>query len=536
MKFVVVLFCFSVVLCSMLRSVSGDEKSLILRQKRDSNMRELIKELARKLSDSAHQAIEAVKNFTAGIKDEVQQYIEKIHADRQRLRRRITKAVKKVTDKLFEVGEGISTCIDSHREEADNLIDQTYTRSRSCADDRIKEVNDMIDDLITESNSALNYSKEVLESMRNCSIDDDGSLLNVGKCLSPLTNEAQTTGAIFTTNSGISIARINLAIGTLPAAFEMCAGFNMIRATIGTAKIIIDIGRCSVKSVIESFVENIFQVCVIRHYCLLLLILLSNYIFSLIMRFVLLLFLLTLCSQDVYSVLSNEHNVNKMSTVQRTSEYRRSVADLWNSVKQSAINAWESVKNIAKHTAERINIWVQNVKTKANEINSMFRSRLQNMKKEMNNLIASIKVSGILVKQCIKRQQKAIEKILKDILVNVTTCISQSTYYLPMLEETGNQLLIDKDEFIANIDKELQACLNNEDIDECFNDVRKKVYNDLENEEKGILKYRDETRAIADDILNTIVSCTSNGLIEASAAITNTTIQIIKCVSDASFN
>ncbi|KPJ05624.1 hypothetical protein RR46_01686 [Papilio xuthus] len=471
-------------LCSMLRSVFGDEKSLILRQKRDSNMRELIKELARKLSDSAHQAIEAVKNFTAGIKDEVQQYIEKIHADRQRLRRRITKAVKKVTDKLFEAGEGISTCIDSHREEADNLIDQTYTRSRSCADDRIKEVNDMIDDLITESNSALNYSKEVLESMRNCSIDDDGSLLNVGKCLSPLTNEAQATGAIFTTNSGISIARINLAIGTLPAAFEMCAGFNMIRATIGTAKIIIDIGRCS----------------------------------------------------DVYSVLSNEHNVNKMSTVQQTSEYRRSVADLWNSVKQSAINAWESVKNIAKHTAERINIWVQNVKTKANEINSMFRSRLQNMKKEMNNLIASIKVSGILVKQCIKRQQKAIEKILKDILVNVTTCISQSTYYLPMLEETGNQLLIDKDEFIANIDKELQACLNNEDIDECFNDVRKKVYNDLENEEKGILKYRDETRAIADDILNTIVSCTSNGLIEASAAITNTTIQIIKCVSDESFN
>ncbi|KPJ06032.1 hypothetical protein RR48_14474 [Papilio machaon] len=486
MKFFVVVFCFSIVVCSSLRSVSEDEKSLILRDKRvsddSSNTRQLIKELARKLSDSAQQAIEAVRNFTVGIKDEIQLYTEKIHADRQRLRRRIRGAIRKIPDQLLEAGEGITTCIDSHREEADNLIDETYARSRSCADDRIKEVNDMIDELMTESNSALNYSKNILESMRNCSIDDNGSILNVGQCLSPLTNEAQAAGAIFTSNSGISITRINLAIGTLPAAFEMCAGFNMIRATIGTAKIIIDIGRCSATS-------------------------------------------------DVYSVLSNEHNVDNILTIQRTSENQRSLADLWNNVKQSAINAWESVKNIAKHTAERINIWIQKVKTKANEINSSFKSRLQDMKKEMNNLIASIKVSGILVKQCIKRQQKAIEKILKDILINVTACISQNTYYLPLLEETSKQLLTDKDEFIANIDKELQACLNHEDIDECFNDVRKKVYDDLENEEKDILKYRDATRAIADEILDTIVSCTSNGLIEASAAITNTTIQIIKCVS-----
>ncbi|XP_045535040.1 uncharacterized protein LOC106720106 [Papilio machaon] len=499
MKFFGVVFCISIVVCSSLRSVSEDEKSLILRDKRvsddSSNTRQLIKELARKLSDSAQQAIEAVRNFTVGIKDEIQLFAGKIHADRQRLRRRIRGAIRKIPDKLLEAGEGITTCIDSHREEANNLIDGTYARSRSCADDRIKEVNDMIDELMTESNSALNYSKNILESMRNCSIDDNGSILNVGQCLSPLTNEAQAAGAIFTSNSGISITRINLAIGTLPAAFEMCAGFNMIRATIGTAKIIIDIGRCSATSVITSFIL-----------------------------------------QNVYSVLSNDHNVDNILTIQRTSENQRSLADLWNNVKHSAINAWESVKNIAKHTAERINIWIQKVKTKANEINLSFKSRLQDMKKEMNNLIASIKVSGILVKQCIKRQQKAIEKILKDILINVTACISQNTYYLPLLEETSKQLLIDKDEFIANIDKKLQACLNHEDIDECFNDVRKKVYDDLENEEKDILKYRDATRAIADEILDTIVSCTSNGLIEASAAITNTTIQIIKCVSDASFN
>ncbi|XP_013138686.1 PREDICTED: uncharacterized protein LOC106103452 [Papilio polytes] len=447
---------------------------------------QLIQEFVRKLRDSAMQAIEAVRSFTDGVKEEINLYIEKIHADKQRLLRRIKEAVRKVTDKLFDAGEAITTCVESHREEADTLIEQTYLRSRACADDRIKEVNDMIDELTTESNTALDYSKDVLESMRNCSKNDDGSILNVSQCLNPLTNEVQYSGATFAANSGISIARINAALGTLPAAFEMCAGYNMIRATISTAKIVIDIGRCSAKSFISS-------------------------------------------------IPSTDYNVDALLTIQRSSE-QRSLADLWKSVKQSAINAWESVKNIANHTAERINVWIRNIKTKANEINNVFISRIQKMKEEINNLIANVKVSGALVKECIKKQQEAIEEILKGILINVTTCISQSVYHLPLPEDTTTHLLIEKNEFISNVDKALQACLNHENIDECFNDVRKNVYNDLENEEKAILNYRDETRAIVDDILNTIVSCTSNGLIEASAAITNTTIQIIKCVSEASFN
>lgn len=78
------------------------------------------------------------------------------------------------------------------------------------------------------------------------------------------------------------------------------------------------------------------------------------------------------------------------------------ISDLWNSVKKSAIAAWESLKNIADHAGERISQWIQNIKIKANDLNVSLKIRIENMKKEICDLIASIKETGDLVKQCLQ--------------------------------------------------------------------------------------------------------------------------------------
>lgn len=55
------------------------------------------------------------------------------------------------------------------------------------------------------------------------------------------------------------IARINLALSTLPAALEVCAGTHLVEAGINSAKIIMNIGTCSASSVYSSLTGNITE-------------------------------------------------------------------------------------------------------------------------------------------------------------------------------------------------------------------------------------------------------------------------------------
>lgn len=86
-----------------------------------------------------------------------------------------------------------------------------------------------------------------------------------------------------------------------------------------------------------------------------------------------------------------------------------------------------------------------------------------------------------------QKEQANIDKILKQIIVNVTACISNNIQYLSLLEKTSVELFVDKTEFINDVEAKLSLCLNNVDVEKCFNDVRKSVYDDLEQKEIEIL-------------------------------------------------
>ncbi|CAK1598991.1 unnamed protein product [Parnassius mnemosyne] len=154
------------------------------------------------------------------------------------------------------------------------------------------------------------------------------------------------------------------------------------------------------------------------------------------------------------------------------------------------------------------------------------------MQENIKKIIEEINVTGQVAKKCIRNEQKAINEILKQIIKNVSTCISISFHTLSLLESSIRpHVLLDKTEYITNVENKLYQCLDNKDAEECFNNVRKTAFDDLEREEKEILQNRADSRTATDDILDSIVTCTSNGLIKASVAIANTTHQVIKCVA-----
>ncbi|XP_068631431.1 uncharacterized protein [Battus philenor] len=489
MKFFGFLICFGILVYTTRGNPLVTDNPLILRPQSNLDIfgdtRQLIKELAERLRESAQQAITAVGNFSRGIQEEIKLYSEKVNQDIQTFEGRISDSISKLSDRFIDASGGVIKCIESNRGNAIALISQTYAKTKSCADDRVTELQNMINNLNEESVNALHYAKIVLESIENCSIEDNGYVLNVGLCLGSVALQAQRTGMIYIANSGILTARINLALSSLPAAFEICASSNILEASMGTAKIIMDIGSCSSTTIFDIHGS------------------------------------LTFTDPKIdASLINSQHKLKQV----------KFLTNLWNSVKHSAVNAWESVKNVAQHTGEKVTNWIYNVKTKAKDFNELFKKRLQYLKEEIKALIASLKVTGELTKECIQKKQEEIEEILKGILKSVSVCISESLQYLSVMEESST-ILIDKTEFMANVENKLYLCLNKDDIDQCFNNVRNNIYEVLEREEEDILKYRDAKRDLTDDIIETIASCVSKGLIEASAAITNTTIQIIKCVS-----
>ncbi|CAG4993830.1 unnamed protein product [Parnassius apollo] len=246
------------------------------------------------------------------------------------------------------------------------------------------------------------------------------------------------------------------------------------------------------------------------------------------MRYILLLLFLIIWYQDTHGY---EKINNDIKNGQNQPREFRAFPDLWNSVKKSAANTWETLKLMTNRTGEKIKEWFKNIKIRAKKAHENFKNRIQKMQENIKNIIEEFKVTGQIAKKCIQNEQKAINEILKEIIENVSTCISKSFHALSLLESsTSAHVLLDKTEYITNVENKLYQCLDNEDVEECYNNVRKSAYDNLEREEKEILQNRADSRAATDDILDTIVTCTSNGLIKASDAIANTTHQVIKCV------
>ncbi|CAH2071057.1 unnamed protein product, partial [Iphiclides podalirius] len=391
----------------------SNEDSLIAQQRRDLDLfrdtRQRIVELAGNLSNSAKQAVETIGNFSVGIQDEIQSLADKIKTDIQKLEGRIVDAINTATDNLNTAGEMVTNCIESHRQEAETLIDDTFARSMACADDRISELDAKIDDLNAMSTEALDHAKSAVEDMQACAGDGTESIFVVGSCLGTIALQTQTKAVIFLANSGLMIARINYAMSTLPVAFE-----------------------------------------------------------------------------EIHSERTSNEPELEGSALKPHQLEQLTITDLWNRVKNRAIRAWEALKNVAERSGKRISQWMKNIKTKAKKLNAFFKSRIQKMRKEVSDLIASIKNTSDLVKQCLQEQQAAIDKILKEILQDVTTCISKNIQSLSLLE-TNAQSFIEKSEFVNKVESKLSLCLNNDDIEQCFDDVRINIYEDLEREEKEML-------------------------------------------------
>ncbi|CAG4993834.1 unnamed protein product [Parnassius apollo] len=258
MRALLTVLCLTITIC-LSHGKPPVPNSLIIRQRRESdvfgNTRQLVKELVEGLRGSARQAMEAIGNFSTGIQKEVKLVNEKINTEVQKLQGQIDDGIKSVTARFTNATEIVTDCVKSHQQQAEDLINRTFVETRACVDDRIQQLSYMIGSLEAQSVGALDYANNVIESMRKCTTEDTENIIYIGSCIGPIALQAQIKSIIFIAQSGVSIARINFAIGMLPAAFEICAGSNMMEASVGTAKIVIDIGSCSASSIYSSLIS-----------------------------------------------------------------------------------------------------------------------------------------------------------------------------------------------------------------------------------------------------------------------------------------
>ncbi|XP_046963209.1 uncharacterized protein LOC124532363 [Vanessa cardui] len=238
---------------------SPPDTDLLLLQRRDGNFigntTVLIEELINNLRGAIQQAMDAVKTFSAGIHEQRNLFAEKLVNDLQKIRDRVFLAVKNITDRFVNAGSEVRNCIDSHVSELDSVFDNAVEKSKQCAGDRVTEIGNMVDELVDISSNMTNYTRNTLTELKECTESERG-LLATGACLSRIAIRTEFKGAVFLTQSGLLISRINLGFSTLPAAFEVCAGTKFVEAGVNSAKIVMEIGTCSASSIFSSLSGN----------------------------------------------------------------------------------------------------------------------------------------------------------------------------------------------------------------------------------------------------------------------------------------
>ncbi|CAH0407397.1 unnamed protein product [Chilo suppressalis] len=208
----------------------------------------------------------------------------------------------------------------------------------------------------------------------------------------------------------------------------------------------------------------------------------------------------------------------------------RSISDLWNNIKQTAKNVWESVKRLAKDTKEKIIIWSEQVKAKAEQIRQNFKNHLKELKTEIIITLQNLFGNDGIVKKCLEKQSVKIDAILKNITTDVTSCISDKINLGN--KQMNNQCFNFNDtEFLLKVEAKLNKCEEKqEQVEECFDNIRKEIAEETNYKENEILKVRLESRNIADDILDAVVTCSTEGLIEVTKIVTSVALEIINCI------
>ncbi|CAG9795245.1 unnamed protein product [Diatraea saccharalis] len=252
------IFLFVIGACTVLAS-PPEERSLV-RQRRQTdildNTRRLIEDLIANLRSAAEDALEAVKIFESGLLEQAKLVREKFLEDLQRLKERITETIQTVVDKITGSGLAVKECVNSFRDNAAALFNETLTKSMDCADDRIAEISIQVQNLKNYSEEALTFADAALSEMKKCIDDNPGSIFSVGSCLGRVALKTEAKSVVFVTQSAISIGRVNLALTTLPAALEVCVGTHLVSAGLATTKIIFEIGGCSASSVFSNLIGN----------------------------------------------------------------------------------------------------------------------------------------------------------------------------------------------------------------------------------------------------------------------------------------
>ncbi|XP_047984171.1 uncharacterized protein LOC125224763 [Leguminivora glycinivorella] len=245
---------FLVVVCALGQAAIIESQNLAPPQSPDvfANTKRLIEELTANLCRSAQQAADAMKGFASGLKDQVGIMKEKLHADIQKLRNRVSEAISNIADRFSNAGGAIVECVESHKKQADQLLNDAVYRTMTCADEKVQEINNLIARQVEISQGGLDFANRATEGMKNCT-DNDNYMFTKGACLGMLALKTEMKGAVFMAQSGINVARVDIAIAKLPVALELCAGQRLLEAGMGTAKVIVDLQKCKVTNSIAAF-------------------------------------------------------------------------------------------------------------------------------------------------------------------------------------------------------------------------------------------------------------------------------------------
>lgn len=101
--------------------------------------------------------------------------------------------------------------------------------------------------------------------------------------------------------------------------------------------------------------------------------------------------------------MKDDINIVKTTDLANLETYKLlNINDLWNNIKTSVANALNAIKNLATQTKDKINVWMQDLKKRAEEVGKVFEVRLDISKNKLDTLIQTIKDTAGDVQHCIQ--------------------------------------------------------------------------------------------------------------------------------------
>ncbi|XP_052740760.1 uncharacterized protein LOC112042877 [Bicyclus anynana] len=499
------------------------DHALALRQKREvdfiGNAQSLIRELVQNLQNAARDAIDATKKFNDGLQEQGKLFSEKIVNDIKSLREQVNKAVKRVTDRFTGAGTGVLTCVDSFRKEVDVVFADTVEKSKACAEERIKEIREMVDDLRLLSLNATEFASQAVAELNNCRENSTG-FLATGSCFASVAVRIEYQGAVFLTQSGLLISRINLAIATLAASLEVCAGMRLVTAGITSAKYVAQIGTCSASSVYSSLAGN-------------------NVLTSKMRSFLFLTIVLVIWAQNAAQSIQSENEIDfdenhdLVDLKEASEDYTdlRDLKDIKDKIKKGILVAWEVFKVAAQNANTKIKRWVEQEKERIEKLNKIVIERLNKLKDEFESAVTKITVSGDKIRDCLKENRNNIKTVFSTIATNMKTCLSNNLKKLSDIENNHVLLDIDDSAFLANVHTKISTTCK-ENNDNCLNDIQNEIITEIENEAQNISNKHIEARNSIDGHLDNTIICFTQNLAEAAKTIVDEAVKIVECVKN----